>query len=1350
MKKLFLFSVLIASSLLFVSKGISQNNGILQNSSSFETSSNEIEQSKYQVEITDTLLIRQSNSVLLNRNNKQEFQSSKKYQNANLPQGIDNSTPLQPLIMEPKLVNSKTDINNKVGKEIINDKIDGSKDWTIIHYEDFEGSFPSGLWDRGTLSGVADATWDDWQCWYHSSNESAGCADKGSDGISCGENYPNNMDAWMRYGPFDLSDPSISDADFSFYFTLECENNINYDYFSVGASINGTNFYGTPKYAGNYTNEFVDFDLTNVPQIGNLLGEPQVWIIFWFHSDGSINMANGAQVDDVTIWKNVSSGTQNLELTGGSFSPNPVSEDGTLYIDAQITNNGNGAASSSEIQYYLSTNTNITPSDCYLGNDYVTLNPGQTGNETITVDLSGIGCVNTGTYYVGVYFVDESDGWYWTAPLVITTSGIPDINVTPTSLTINEPSKSSVQGYDKTVSLNEKLTGEYIENELLIRFKEEIKSNMISDIIISSGCKILKYYNIITNLYLVEISDGIDVPTKAAFFESFNEILYAEPNHIVYVVQTIPNDQGFGGLYGMHNTGQNGGTFDADIDAPEAWDISTGNSTVVVGIIDSGLDYDHPDLLSNIWTNPGEIANNGVDDDNNGYVDDIHGWDWAYNDNDPSDFDGHGTHVAGTVGAVGNNTIGVSGVCWTVKLMALKFLNDQGSGNTSNAISAIEYAANNGATLTNNSWGGGGYSSSLRTAILNSNMIFAAAAGNGGPDYIGDDNDVTPHYPSSYDCNNIIAVASLDRNNIRATSSNFGATSVDLGAYGVSILSTKPNNATAINFGTPGQGLSSNFYGIISGTSMATPQVAGLAALIYSNNSSLSWTDVKNTIMNNVEPVPALSGITVTGGCINAYNSLNSSGSQNSFTIQNVGTAVLSITSIYDNKIWLSTSGYPGSTFNISPGNSQNVSVGIDWGLLGGTQQTGIITVTSNDPDEPSVTVSVTAIPEQLPDLIVQNQSINPSTVFAGETISSSCTVKNQGNGSASNSRIRYYLSTNQTWGTSDIELGDDYVTSLSPGSTSPENENLIIPAGTQADTYYILFFADADLEVNESDEDNNVSYSQLIIATPSITLNPTYANVSASVGNTTVSVSSNVNWTVSESCSWVTCSPTGGTNNGSFTVNYDENFSIDPRSCTITVAGDGASAIYTLNQEGADPYIILNPTYDDVDASAGSTTVSVTSNVSWTVSENCDWLYCSPTSGNNNDSFNVIYEENTGTGARTCTINVSGNGVSTTYILTQDYHTSISNNTSNNNIKIYPNPTLDILTIEIDKIIDNRYRMHLFDLLGNIIMDEELTSNDNKIVKQLNISNLSSGVYMLQITDTYGSVIKYERIVKK
>ncbi|CAD5976958.1 Ig-like domain-containing protein [Planktothrix agardhii] len=319
---------------------------------------------------------------------------------------------------------------------------------------------------------------------------------------------------------------------------------------------------------------------------------------------------------------------------------------------------------------------------------------------------------------------------------------------------------------------------------------------------------------------------------------------------------TTPNDPGYPQLWGLNNIGQSGGTADADIDAPEAWDIQKGNQNLVIGVIDTGVDYNHPDLVGNIWTNPGEIAGDGIDNDNNGYIDDTRGWDFAYNDNNPMDVHGHGTHVSGTIAGKGNNGVGVTGVAWNAKIMPLKFLNNSGSGYLSDAILAINYATAKGVKLTNNSWGGGGYSQALSDAINTAGQqgaLFIAAAGNDGTN-----NDIYPAYPASYNLSNIISVASTTRTDGLSWFSNYGATTVDLGAPGSDIYSTLPNSS----------------YGTYSGTSMASPHVTGAAALLWSQNPTWTAQQVKDRLMQKTDPISALSGKTVSGGRLNINNAL--------------------------------------------------------------------------------------------------------------------------------------------------------------------------------------------------------------------------------------------------------------------------------------------------------------------------------------------------------------------------------------------------------------------------------------------------------------------------------------------
>ncbi|HAR66857.1 MAG TPA: hypothetical protein DCR55_11670, partial [Lentisphaeria bacterium] len=353
-------------------------------------------------------------------------------------------------------------------------------------------------------------------------------------------------------------------------------------------------------------------------------------------------------------------------------------------------------------------------------------------------------------------------------------------------------------------------------------------------------------------------ANGDDMAAKMTALAGTPGVRYVEPNYIL-TASAFPNDPRFDELWGLHNTGQTGGIDDADIDGPEIWDQNTGSRDVIVGIIDTGVDYNHEDLAANMWTNPGETPGNGIDDDGNGLVDDVYGWDWVDNDNDPVSEDvgvHHGTHVAGTVGAVGDNGVGVTGVSWNVQLMALRFLGANGSGLLSDAISAINYATAQGATLTCNSWGGGGFSQAMVDAIAaagDAGQLFVAAAGNDGSD-----NDANPAYPASYDLDNIISVAATNSSDALAGFSNWGLTTVDLAAPGVAILSTQAGNT----------------YGTLSGTSMATPHVAGAAALIHAGNPNATWEDVKATLLDSTDAVSALDGRMVTGGRLNVGNAL--------------------------------------------------------------------------------------------------------------------------------------------------------------------------------------------------------------------------------------------------------------------------------------------------------------------------------------------------------------------------------------------------------------------------------------------------------------------------------------------
>lgn len=377
-------------------------------------------------------------------------------------------------------------------------------------------------------------------------------------------------------------------------------------------------------------------------------------------------------------------------------------------------------------------------------------------------------------------------------------------------------------------------------------------------------------------LYRVELDGSLSVEEAVERMSNDPRVEYAEPNYLLYP-STMPNDSLFTQQWSLMNTGVFGtGKPGADISATRAWDLTTGSNDLVVAVIDTGVDLSHPDLSPNAWVNSRENPNNGVDDDGNGYIDDKNGWNFVNNrptTYEDSSADWHGTHVSGAIGAAGNNGIGVTGIAWHVKIMSLKFIGAT-TGNTADAVKAINYVMDQkkrgvNVRIINSSWGGTSSSATLKSAISaagNAGILFVCAAGNGGDDQIGDDLADAPYYPAAWsaEITSIIAVAAVDYTDRQADFSNYGYDTVQVGAPGVNTFSTAP------------EGL----YGYGAGTSMATPHVAGVAALLFSHEPSLSPSQARQRIVSTADPLPTLAGRVESSGRVNAYNALTNTTQQ--------------------------------------------------------------------------------------------------------------------------------------------------------------------------------------------------------------------------------------------------------------------------------------------------------------------------------------------------------------------------------------------------------------------------------------------------------------------------------------
>jgi subtilisin family serine protease len=396
-------------------------------------------------------------------------------------------------------------------------------------------------------------------------------------------------------------------------------------------------------------------------------------------------------------------------------------------------------------------------------------------------------------------------------------------------------------------------------DRLLIQPKSAGAQAKLSKWHAKQGAKVLRQFPDLGEAQVIELPPGAEVQAMLARYRESGLVAHAEPDFFVQA-HAEPNDPFYadGSLWGLNNIGQNGGLPGADIDAPEGWDTLNDARSIVVAVIDSGIRYTHQDLAANMWRNPGEVPGNGADDDRNGFRDDVHGINALTETGDPNDDNGHGTHVAGIIGAIGNNGLGVTGVAWRVQLMALKFMDATGNGSVSDAIQCLDYARAKGAHVINASWGSTNASSLLDKALeraRQAGIIVVCSAGNDSRN-----NDLVPSYPASTPLDNILSVTATTRIDSFYPFGNFGASSVDLAAPGSPIVSTWFTSDTA--------------YASSSGSSAAAPHVSGTLALLRARFPGSTYRQLIDRILTNTVPLPELAGKCSTGGRLNLAKAL--------------------------------------------------------------------------------------------------------------------------------------------------------------------------------------------------------------------------------------------------------------------------------------------------------------------------------------------------------------------------------------------------------------------------------------------------------------------------------------------
>ncbi len=698
----------------------------------------------------------------------------------------------------------------------------------------------------------------------------------------------------------------------------------------------------------------------------------------------------------------------------------------------------------------------------------------------------------------------------------------------------------------------------YVDGELLVRFKKNAPLQQISFAHSQLGAQVIKEFTL-TGWQRVRLPEGLSVSEAVSLYKNIDSVIEAQPNYIYRVLAT-PNDPRYGELYGM-----------TKIQAPTAWNTTTGSSSVVVAIIDTGVIYTHEDLAPNMWRNPGEIAGNNLDDDNNGYRDDVFGIDVANRDSDPVDDFDHGTHVAGIIGAAGNNSLGIAGVNWSVSIMAIKLHNVNGSATSAGAIECFQYVTmmkNRGVNIrvTNNSWGGApeaaAYDQALKDAIDaagNAGILNVFAAGNSNSN-----NDLAPFYPASYNSPSILAVASSTDIDSRSGFSNFGVAGVDLAAPGSNILS-------AIIF-QPG-------YGYKSGTSMASPHAAGAAALLAANNPQLSNLSLKATLINNVDALPQWAGVVRSGGRLNVARAISNP------TVCNFALDHMS-----------QSFGAGGGTDSIN----LTAATSCDWAV---TNNANWITLTSFDVGSGNGVVSYS---------VAANTSSAPrngTITIAGKTFSVSQS------GSAGCSFSLNPASRNFAAGGGAGSVG---VTAQAGCSwTAVSNDSwIMITGGASGSGDGTVSYS---VGINSSGVTRTGSITiagqthtvtQTGASSCSFSIAPTSASFAASGGAASVGVSSQTGcaWTAVSNASFITITA-GASGAGNGTVNYvvSVNNSSSIRTGTLTIAGQ----TFTVTQAASSCISTISPLSRSFASTGGTGTVTVSaiSTCNWTAQSLASWI---------------------------------------------------------------------------------------------------------------------------------------------